>query len=98
MRDVEKYNIVTKQVKNSEKSDSASVHLQNISPLAFEIFEVFNGSSPVLIKGIFQFRGKLASNLRQRGQFRCSPVHSVFNVTKSVKLLGPNIWKSHQRK
>ena len=61
------------------KDCCVSIHHQNIRQLAIEIFKVFSGWSPEIIK-IFQFKDEVPYNLRQRSQ--------VFNDTGSIKFLG----------
>ena len=45
------------------------------------------------MKGLFQFKNKLPSNLKQRSQIHIPPVRTVSSGTDSIKFLGLKIWK-----
>lgn len=57
------------------------------------MFKVFSGLISEIIKIIFQYRGEVPLNFRQRSEFHISPVQTIFNGTKSIKYLRPKIWE-----
>ena len=72
-----------------ERDGSVSIYQQNITSLAREIFKVFKGIRPPIVKDIFQFRDAVPYKLRKQADFYIPFVHSVFKGTESIKLLGP---------
>ena len=63
---------------------SVSIHHQNIRFLAIEIFEVFNGMNPQIVKEVYKF---ISLSVRKQIDFEVLSVHSVFSGTKSIKFL-----------
>ena len=69
-----------------ERDGSASIHHQNIIFIAIEMFKVFKGISPQILKEIFQFRDAMPYQLRKQTDFEIPSVNSVCNGTGSLKL------------
>ena len=76
-----------------EKYYSVSIHYRNIQELAIEMHKVANGMSPEIMNEIFKLREKSHFNLRYTSEFIISPIHRVYNGSKSVSYLRPNIWE-----
>ena len=55
--------------------------------LAIEMFKVFKGISPHIMKEIFQFRDAMLYELRKQTDFQIPFVQSVFSSTESIKFL-----------
>ena len=68
-----------------EIDGSVSIRHQNIRFLVIEMFKVFKGISPQIVKGIFQFIDAVPYQLRKQTDFQIFSVHSVFSVTESMK-------------
>ena len=56
------------------------------------MFKVSRGLRPETVNELFQFRGQIPYELRQRPQFQIPWVYSVFSGPESSKLLEPKIW------
>ena len=61
--------------------------------------EILNGKlhflwsvRPEVVNELFQFRGQISYELRQRPQFQIPWVHSFFSGTESSKFLRPKVW------
>ena len=76
---------------------SVSIHHQNISFSAIEMFKILKDISPQIGKEIFQFRDALSCQLRIQTNFLIAYVHSLFSCTDSIKFIKPKIWKSLPR-
>ena len=74
-----------------ERDNPVSIHHQNIRFLAIEMFNVFSGISPRIVKEIFQFRDVVPYQLRQQTDSQIPSVHNVFSGIESIKFLGPKI-------
>ena len=72
---------------NDKKSNLDKCH-QNIKFLAIEMFKVFKGISPQILKEIFQFRDAMPYQLRKQTNFQIPSAHSAVNGTESIKFLG----------
>ena len=78
---------------NSSKEMVVFIYHQNIRFLSIKILKVFKGVNSRTVKEIFEFRDAMPCQLRKQKDFEIPSVHSVFNGTKSMKILGPKIWK-----
>ena len=47
--------------------------------LQLKCLKAFDGLSPEIIKGTFQFRDKVPYNFKQKSQYRIPPLHAVSN-------------------
>ena len=77
----------------TKEMTSVSIHPQNIRFPTIEIFKVFKGISPQIVKAIFQFRDAVPYQLRKLRDFQIPSVDSVFSGTGNIKFLGPKIWE-----
>ena len=75
---------------NDKKSNLDKYH-QNIRFLAIEMFKVFKGISPQIVKEIFQFRDAMPYQLRKQTNFQIPSAHSAVNGTESIRFLGIKI-------
>ena len=73
-----------------ERDGSVSIHQQNIRFLAIEMFKVFKGINPQMVKDIFKFRDAVPYQLRKQTDFQIQYVHSG---TEIIKFLGPKTWE-----
>ena len=71
-----------------ERDGSVSIHHQNIRFLAIEMFKVFKGINPQMVKDIFKFRDAVPYQLRKQTDFQIQYVHTG---TEIIKFLGPKI-------
>ena len=74
-----------------ERDGFVSIHHQNIRYLAIEIFKVFKGISPHIVKKNFQLRDTALYRLRKQTDFQIPSVHSVFSGTESITFLRPKV-------
>ena len=73
-------------IKNAElleRDGSVSIHHQNIKYLSIEMFQVFKGISPQIIKKILQFRDAMPYQLIKQTDFQMPSV-IVFSVAQEV--------------
>ena len=54
-----------------KKDRSFSIHHRNIQSLANEIYKIFHGLSPSIMKNIFHFNSDILYNLRSRIELYC---------------------------
>ena len=73
------------------KDNYVSIHHRNLQVLATEMFKIHRGLSPKILRETFV--SKINSyNLRRNGTFEKRKVHSVYDGTESLSILGPKIW------
>ena len=70
---------------------NGSIHHQYLQKLAFEMFRFSRCLSPEIVNELFQFRGEIPYELRQRSKFQIPLVHSSFSSAESLKFLRPMI-------
>ena len=73
------------------KDNSASIHHRNLQALATEMFQIYRGLSPDILREIFVLKRSLY-NLCRNNTFERRQVHSVYHGTESLSFLGPKIW------
>ena len=73
------------------KDNSVSIHHKNLQALAAEMFKVHRGLSPDILREIFVPKISL-HNLRRYNSFERRQVHSVYQDTELLSLVGPKIW------
>ena len=69
-----------------------SFHQQNIRFIAIEMFKVFKGISPQIVKETFQFRDAVPYQLKKT-IFMSYLCPYCFSSTESIKVLGLKIWE-----
>ena len=67
------------------------MHHRNLQVLATEMFKVYRGLSPEILRETFVSKTS-SYNLRRNDTFEKRKVHSVYHGTESLSLLGPKIW------
>lgn len=75
------------------KDGSFTIHERNIQTLAIELYKVWHGLSPKIMKLVFPIDTN-CTNLRQkkRGRFMSRNIRTVYHGTESFSYLGPKIW------
>ena len=73
------------------KNGSVSIHHQYLQKLAFAMFRFSRCLSTEIVNELFQFRGEIPYELRQRSKFQIPLVHSSFSSAESLKFLRPMI-------
>ena len=76
-----------------EMSSSVSVHYKNLQSLTTELYNVFSGISPDIMKDAFLLNTSSDYNIRNRSTFQSRPINSVYNGTESLSHLAPKIWE-----
>ena len=64
-----------------EADNSVSAHCKNLQCVAIELYKVFNGISPDIIKDVFPLSTSSNYNIRNRLTFYSRPLNSVCNGT-----------------
>ena len=73
-----------------QRDGSVTIHERNIQALATEMFKVFNGISPSIIKNVFPLK---ESNIYcSKFPFKTRKVRTVAYGTETLSYLGPKIW------
>ena len=73
-----------------QRDGSVTIHERNIQALATEMFKVFNGISPSIIKDVFPLK---ESNIYcSKFPFKTRNVRTVAYGTETLSYLGPKIW------
>ena len=75
-----------------KQNKSVSIHQRNLQILATEIFKTKNGSNPVIMEDVFNFKN-LADNFRNAETLNRSNVSSFKYGTEAITSLGAKIWK-----
>ena len=73
--------------------NSVSIHHKNLQCLAIELYKIFNGISPDIMKDVFPLNTSSNYDIRNRPTFFTRRVRSVFNGTESLSYLAPKIWE-----
>ena len=73
--------------------NSVSIHHKNLQCLAIELYKIFNGVSPDIMKDVFPLNTSSNYDIRNRPTFFTRRVRSVFNGTESLSYLAPKIWE-----
>ena len=71
--------------------NSVPVHYKNLQCLTTELYKVFSGISPDVVKDVFPLNTSSNNNIRNRSTFYSSPVNSVYKATVSLSHLAPKI-------
>ena len=74
-----------------ELHNSVSIYHRNLQCLAIELYKIFNGISPDIMKDIFPLNTSYIYNIKNRERIYTRPVKSVYKGTESLSLLAPNI-------
>ena len=74
-----------------KKDRSFSIHHRNIQNLAIEIYKLFHGLSPSIMKNVFHFN-KNIPYLRSRNELYSRNPKTVKYGTETISYLAPNIW------
>ena len=77
-----------------EKDSSVSIHYQIMKCQAIEMFKIFEGSRPQIVKDIFQCREVLLYQIINKLNFQTPLLHYVFNRTASMKFPEPKFRSS----
>ena len=67
------------------------MHRQNIRFLTIEMFKIFKGVGPQIVKEIFQLRDAVPYQLRKQSDFQMSTV--LFSDTESIIFLTSKTWE-----
>ena len=73
------------------KDGSFSIHDRNIQTLPIEIYKIFHGFSPSIIKNIFQVNTNNPYSLRSRNELYCRNPKTVKYGTETISYLVPKI-------
>ena len=73
--------------------NSVSIYHKNLQCLAIELYKIFNGISPDIMKDVFPLNASSNYDIRNRPTFFNRRVRSVFNGTESLSYLAPKIWE-----
>ena len=76
-----------------ETDSSVSVHSRNLRALATEMYKIYHGISPTIMKEIFTLRHQNQYNLRNWTYFDTPKVRTVNHGSGSVRYLGSKIWE-----
>ena len=76
-----------------ELDNSVSIHYKNLQCLAIELYKIFNGISPDIMKNVFPLNTSSTYDIRNREIFYTRPVKSVYHGTESLSYLAPEIWE-----
>ena len=76
-----------------DMDNSVSIHHKNLQCLAIELYKIFNGISPDIMKDVFPLNTSSNYDIRNRPTFSTRRVRSVFNSTESLSYLAPKIWE-----
>ena len=75
-----------------EKDQSFSIHHRNLQKLATEMYMVYNGLSPRLLKSLFP-RRIVPYNLRNKNPFEPTNICTVYHGTETISYRGPKTWE-----
>ena len=75
-----------------KKDRSFSIHHTNIQSLAIELYKVFHGLSPSIMKIVFHFNTIIPYNLRSRNELYSRNPKAVKYETETLSYLAPKIW------
>ena len=64
--------------------NSVSIHHKNLQCLTIELYKIFNGISPDIMKDVFHLNTSSNYYIRNRPTFFTRRVRSVFNGTESL--------------
>ena len=67
------------------------IHLRNIQMLAIELYKVFHGLSPSIMKDVFHFNTNIPYNLRSRSKLYSRNPKTVKYGTGTISYLAPKI-------
>ena len=67
-----------------ELDNSVSIYHRNLQCLAIELYTMFNGISPDIMKNIFPLNTSSIYDIRNRETFYIRPVKSVYKDTESL--------------
>ena len=73
------------------KDNSVSIHHKNLQAFATEMFKIYRGLSPDVLREIFVSKISLY-NLCTNNTFEIRQVHSVYHDAELLSFLGPKIW------
>ena len=73
--------------------DSVSIHHKNLQRLAIELYKIFNGISPDIMKDVFPLNTSSNYDIRNKPTFYTRRVRSVFKGTESLSYIAPKIWE-----
>ena len=73
------------------KDNSVLIHHRNLPALEAEMFKIYRGLSPEILRETFVSKTS-SYNLRRNDTFEKRKVHSVYHGTESLSFLGPKIW------
>ena len=76
-----------------ERYNSVSVHNRNIQCLAVELYKVFKGICPDIMKDVFPLSPSSNYDIRSRRTFTTRSVKTVYCGTESLSYLTPNDWE-----
>ena len=77
-----------------EKYGSVSIHHRNLRSLAVELFNVFNGLSPVIFAEVFPVRQQSQYNMRNYSYFAMPPAKTVNHGLESLSYISSKLWDS----
>ena len=75
-----------------EKDGSVSINFRNLRALATEIYRIYSGMIPEIVRETFPLRPQY--NLRSWSDFTLPKVRTVNYGIESIRYLGQKIWKS----
>ena len=75
-----------------KKDRSFSIHHRIIQSLAIELYKVFHGLSPSIMKNVFHFNINIPYNLRSRNELYCRNPKTKKYGTETISYLAPKIW------
>ena len=76
-----------------ELDNSVSIHYKNLRCLAIELYKIFSGTSPDIMKDVFPLNTSSTYDIRNREIFYTRPVKSVYHGSESLSYLAPKIWE-----
>ena len=76
-----------------ERDNSILVHNRNIQCLAIELYKVFNGTCPDIIKDVFPLCISSNYDIRSRRTSNTRSVKTVYHGTESLSYLAPKVWE-----
>ena len=77
-----------------EKDSSVSIHHRNLRALATEMYKIYNGTTPEIVKECFPLRSQGQYNLRSQCDFTLPIIRTVNYGIESIRYLGPKILES----
>ena len=76
-----------------ERDNSVSVHNRNIQCLDIELYKVFSGICPDIMKDVFPLSTSSNCDTRSRHTLATGSVKTVYYVTESLSYLAPKVWE-----